>query len=172
MKIPFWLVTLYLSHAQAALSPCDSFLCSQPQQDISAQYESALPISPQSPPSLYSGNCFHTAFGYDNNDTHHAMVLLDRKDGATYFFGQFAMFNKADPYLSLNIDKAREYLKVDYSPKHILTLNPTEGFIEFNPNMPPIWQYYVRTNSDESKLFLYGRWSLTHSLLCELKRHN
>lgn len=153
------------------MPPCADDYCSDKMQSIAAEFAAAKAPVRSELPHVSSGECYHRSDGYDPEQRHFGVVLLDEKNGDVYLGGNFGFFYAENPYAAWSVQDARGRIPRLYSKNHRIEFGADFAFADLNPSGKQEDQMRYWLRQDGSRIYVYGAWGYTHVLLCRLQKH-
>lgn len=149
---------------------CDSGDCSVKQLQILKKFEKATSAKINSQ-NVYSGECYHLSASNDANQVQYGMAYIVPKNGDLFWDGQFSFFYENNPYKDLSAATAREkFGNIEENEKNKFSILKDYLFINYGDE-ENFTRYWMRTNSDQSHLFVLGYWGIDHRVLCDFSKN-
>src|SRR5947209_6054240 len=95
-----------IAHAADVPTICGP-TCSKEQWAMWDEFKQGIGVDPAKLPAVYSGECYHSGFGYDGKDIHYAVAAFDSYQGGFVYGGVFSFFVPSNPYAHLTLEQAR-----------------------------------------------------------------
>ena len=149
---------------------CDYVSCAPALKDLEDGFQRQGELDAFKAPAVYSGECRHMSPDYKQEDVHHGMILLDRKEHSAElgFAAQFGWFYGSNPWKDYDLAKARSETKdlapVVKSGRWSLS-NPGRKYPD------AVWQYWLSHDLAKDEVYVVGAWGNARRVYCRLPRN-
>lgn len=149
---------------------CDSGDCGPAQTKILNNFLKASLVKIKSE-KVYSGECYHLSETTDTNKIQYGVAYFVPQGKDLYWDGVFSFFYETNPFKDLTIKGAQEkFGKVTDNEVNKFTKLRDYLFINYGDE-EHFTRYWMRTNKDQSQLYILGYWGIDHRILCQYQNN-